>query len=375
VVTGRDKTLITTSTRDRDSMRAGLERWLAGVLPTGSHPSVSDLVAPANGLSSETVLFDVGWTTDGQAREEALVARVAPEPSAVPVFPTYDLGREFETMRRVAAHSSVPVPETLWYEPDPSALGTPFFVMRRIDGVVPPDNVPYCLGPSWLSDAAGAEQRRLQDETVRTLAALHGIPDAAEIFGYLDPGGAGSPLRRHVEAAKRYHKWVMADTPAGVRSPLIERAFGWLEDHWPATESAPTISWGDARIGNVLYHDFTPVAVLDWEMASIAPPEVDLGWMVFWHRFFQDLADTYGLPGMPDFMRKDDVIDTYRAAGGTDPTDVEFFVTYAAVRSATVLWRTTERQVHFGDVERPSDPDDMIVHRSSLERMLDGTYW
>ena len=366
-----EKSRLTTSTRDRESMRGRLQEWLAQTLPTGASPQISALVAPANGLSSETVLFDVAWTDGGQRKDEALVARIAPEPSAVPVFPVYDLGREYRTISLVAELSAVPVPEVLWYEPDAGPLGASFFVMRRVDGVVPPDNVPYCFAPCWLSDAGSDEQSRLQAETVRTLAALHAIPAATQAFDYLDPGGAGSALRRHVESSRRYHDWVMGEA----RSPLLDRAFAWIEEHWPAVESEPTISWGDSRIGNIIYHDFRPAAVLDWEMASIAPPEVDLGWMVFWHRFFQDLAERYGLAGMPAFMRLADVVDTYRDASGAAPRDMEFFVTYAAIRSAVVMWRTTERQVHFGDTERPSDPDDMITHRATLERMLDGTYW
>ena len=366
-----EKTRLTTSTRDRDGIRTRLEAWLAGALPPGAAPRIEDLVAPANGLSSETVLLDVGWTDGGEPRRDALVARIAPEPSAVPVFPVYDLGREFRTISLVAERSAVPVPSVRWFEPDETVLGAPFFVMDRVEGLVPPDNVPYCFAPCWLSDAGPDDQRRLQDETVRALAALHAIPDAPAVFSYLDPGGEGSPLRRHVESSRRYLEWVMA----GTHSPLLERSFQWLEDHWPATETAPTLSWGDSRIGNVMYRDFRPVAVLDWEMASIAPPEVDLGWMVFWHRFFQDLAELYGLPGMPDFMRLADVVDTYRDASGVTPRDMEFYVTYAAIRSAVVMWRTTERQVYFGDTERPPDLDDMITHRRSLERMLDGSYW
>jgi aminoglycoside phosphotransferase (APT) family kinase protein len=366
-----EKTRLTTSTRDRANMRARLQEWLTATLPDGAGPQISDLVAPANGLSSETVLFDVAWTESGRRRDESLVARIAPEPSAVPVFPVYDLGREYRTMALVADLSPVPVPELLWNEPDADPLGAPFFVMRRVEGVVPPDNVPYCFAPCWLSDASPEEQRRLQTETVRTLAALHAILDAPQVFAYLDPGGEGSGLRRHVEQTRRYHDWVMGDA----RSPLLDRSFAWLEEHWPEEESPATLSWGDSRIGNVMYRDFQPVAVFDWEMASIAPPEVDLGWLVFWHRFFQDLAERYGLAGMPGFMRLTDVIETYREASGSAPRDMEFFVTYAAIRSAVVMWRTTERQVHFGDAERPSDPDDMITHRLSLERMLDGSYW
>ena len=51
---------------------------------------------------------------------------------------------------------------------------------------------------------------------------------------------------------------------------------------------------GDARIGNVLYEGFTPVAVLDWEMAALGPRGLDLGWLVFLHAFFQMIARAAG---------------------------------------------------------------------------------
>jgi len=45
----------------------------------------------------------------------------------------------------------------------------------------------------------------------------------------------------------------------------------------------------------MLFRDFAPVAVLDWEMAGIAPREVDLGWMIYLHRVFQRMCEQYGL--------------------------------------------------------------------------------
>ena len=71
--------------------------------------------------------------------------------------------------------------------------------------------------------------------------------------------------------------------------PLIERTFDWLDAHAPR-RLRPVFNWGDSRIGNMLWRDFEPVAVLDWEMATVGPREIDLAWMIFLHAFFQDLA-------------------------------------------------------------------------------------
>ena len=56
----------------------------------------------------------------------------------------------------------------------------------------------------------------------------------------------------------------------------------------------PVLAWGDSRIGNVLYEDFRPVAVLDWEMATLGPRELDVAWIIFAHKVFQELAGLAG---------------------------------------------------------------------------------
>ena len=105
-------------------------------------------------MSSETVLFDATWTTDGARVRHELVARIAPEPSSVPVFQHYDLDSQFRVMAKVRELSDVPVPEVHWLEEDPGPLAAPFFIMSRAVGLVPPDVMPYNFGDSWVFDAS-----------------------------------------------------------------------------------------------------------------------------------------------------------------------------------------------------------------------------
>ena len=343
-----------------------LERWLGERLPAGAQPTIASLVAPsANGMSSETLLLDAAWDEGGTRCSEALVARIAPEETAVPVFQAYDLHRQFRVMQEVARHTKVPVPRVLWSEPDTGPIGSPFFVMERIEGVVPPDVMPYTFGDNWLFGAAPADQRRLQDASVAVLAELHQIPTS--VFDFLPGAGHPSSLRAHLDAQKDFYEWAIAGIP---RLPLVERLFGWLEDHWPAEEGPTVLSWGDSRIGNMMYRDFLPVAVLDWEMAALAPPEMDVAWMVFMHLVFEDLAAIFGLPGMSGFMLTDDVLTEYERHSGYTPRDLDFYVAYAALRWGVVSIRTQLRQIHFGGEPMPEDPDDLIMTRSTLERLM-----
>jgi aminoglycoside phosphotransferase (APT) family kinase protein len=358
------------SSRDPEVMRALLQGWLAQRLGQGSEAQVRDVVGTAaNGMSSDTVLFSASWREpDGAPRDEALVARIAPDAGDVPVFPSYDMSGQFEAIRLVQQLSTAPVPAPRWSEPDASLLGAPFFVMDRVDGQIPPDVLPYTFGGNWLHDATPDEQQRLQATTVEAVAALHAIDDAPQRFAFLERDEPGDThLRRHVAHTRAWYEMVATE---GGASPLVERGFAWLDLHWPAHESDAVLSWGDARIGNVIYDDFTPAALLDWEMAGLGPRELDVAWLVFAHEVFEELASTLGLPGMPHFLQPDDVCERYTAACGYEPRDLDFYRRYAALQWGIVFLRTGRRQAHFGERELPMDPEELIYNRAQLERLF-----
>ncbi|MFI1396849.1 phosphotransferase family protein [Streptomyces sp. NPDC020681] len=348
-----------TTTRDPEEVARRLTAWLAARLPGAEVSGVR--VPESNGMSSETLLFDIEHP---QPPLRACALRLAADPAAYTIFPVYDMALQYRTMRDVARHTDIPVPRVLWLEEDPAALGAPFFVMERVEGRVPPDVMPYTYEGNWLHGASDAERERLEHATVSVLARLHDQ--------YPVEPGPGSALRRHVEAQRAYYAWLVDGLP---RSPLIESAFDWLEAHWPADEGETVLNWGDARIGNIIYDGFEPAAVIDWEMAAFAPREVDLGWTVFLHRFFQDLTVSFGQRGLPGFLRRDAVEDRYAALTGHRPRDMEFYTLYAALRHAIVMLRVAYRQIHFGETGMPDDPDRLILHHAGLAAMVQGTYW
>jgi len=359
------------SSRDPEDLRDGLRRSLVAHVPHGcDHDIVSIEGTSATGMSSETLVFEATWTEDDTRRVERLVARVAPSEEDVPVFPSYDMAGQFATICTVATETDVPVPPPRWFEPDPSLVGSPFFVMGFVEGQVPPDVLPYNFGDSWLYHASAEDQRRLQDSTVAILARLHALDAPERRFPHLVPSEqGGTPLQKHVANRAAWYRFAARD--AG-RSELIERGFSWLYDHWPNPESHPVLCWGDARIGNVIYRDFEPAAVLDWEMAAIAPRESDLAWLCYMHLMFEDHAAPIGLPGMPHFLRLEDVAATYERMSGQAPRHLEWYMAYAAVQLGIVFLRTGHRQVTFGEREAPSGPDELLLNAPSLRRLTGG---
>src|SRR6201992_1978724 len=225
-----------------------MSQWLSTVLPGGVVPEVTvESGVDSTGMSSETIILTARWQQDGRTIEEKLVTRVAPTAEDVQVFPTYRLDHQFEVIRKVGELTDVPVPRVRWLEATGDVLGTPFFLMNYVDGVVPPDVMPYTFGGNWFADAPDERQRELQDATVGVLAKLHSIPNAASTFGFLAQGQVGdNALRRHFNWVRSWYDFAVPDIG---RSPLLERSFGWLEDNWPhqvaATEAALVL--GDAR--------------------------------------------------------------------------------------------------------------------------------
>jgi aminoglycoside phosphotransferase (APT) family kinase protein len=366
------QTTLQRSSRDPAYVRSRLTAWLNSVLPPGADPEVSlELAADSNGMSSETLPVTITHTADGVRRTDEYVARIAPAPGDVPVFASYRLRDQYEAMRLAAQLTEVPVPRVWLIEETGDVLGTPFFLMERIDGIVPPDVLPYPFGGNWLYDATPEEQQALQRRSVALLAALHAIPDVHMTFSFLDPSATGHEeeglLSRNLAKTRAWYEFAAS---GGTRSPLIERGLAWLGANLPA-DTDPVLVWGDARIGNAMYREFTPVAVLDWEMATLGPREMDVAWMIFAHEVFQNIATTFGLPGMPDFLRADDVRATYEELTGTTLGDLTWHRLHAAVQWACVFLRTSARQIHFGEIERPADPESVFYHRALFERLLD----
>jgi aminoglycoside phosphotransferase (APT) family kinase protein len=301
--------------RDPATVRAGLSAWLG--LP------IDDLTQPsAGGLSSETYLFRAG--------ADALVARLAPDGAGL--FPSYDLNAQALVMQTLAEQGVVPVPRVVAYVDDDSWLGAPFIVMERVAGRVPTDQPSY-LTEGWVHDAPPTRQRALHDNFLDVCARIHSCDWDGLGLAYLArPGGTG--IDAEIAWWTSYLDWA-AD---GAELAALREALGWCEAHAPTSLPTPSLCWGDVRIPNVVFDDqFVPRAVLDWEMASIGPAELDLGWFVALHRMSVEALGA-DLPGFPS---RTELLASYEARLGRPLVAVEWFEAWAAFRSAAILVRLT----------------------------------
>jgi len=338
---------------DPAEMARRLEAWLAPKLDA-TDVAISDLRAPGEtGMSSETIMFDATWSTSGATGSAALVLRS--RPTGHVVFPIYDLGMQYDVIGKVAAAApTVPTPPLRWFEPSTKPIGREFFVMDLVNGDVPPDNLPYTMG-GWLLDATPRQQRNLQMSSVDVLADIHAIDWRAAGLEVLDQPAYGSlGLDQQLGFYEFFLDWGRMGRP----QPTLDRVAAWLRSNRPDPEPDLVFNWGDARIGNILFRDHAPVAVLDWEMATIGPREVDLAWFCLLERFF---SSHLGVPNLPGFGSTHDVVAHYEQRTKYKVTDFDWYTVWASFRYAVVMMRIVQAAELAGDDIGFTEHDNVAV--------------
>lgn len=255
-----------------------LRRWLAFNLPgIGERLAIEPV---AGGQSNPTF-----FVTSGDRR---LVLRKQP---AGPLLPSaHAIDREFRVMAALRDQGAK-VPEVVAFCTDPSVIGTPFYVMERLDGRVFHDATLPGLSPG--------ERGAIYLSLARELGCLHRIdPDAAGLSGF---GKAGSYFQRQI--ARWTRQWELS---RGRDDANVDRLVAWLPAHVPQ-DDITTLVHGDYRLGNVMIHPTEPrvIAVLDWELSTLGHPLADLAHACMgWHVAPRDYGGLAGLDlaalGIPD---------------------------------------------------------------------------
>ncbi len=308
---------------DDQRMAEGLARWLSARRPDGRAVTVARLARPTAGYSSETLVAELEHEGAADSRVDAgverLVLRLAPaEPGT---FADYDLVPQFESQQAAAA-AGVEIADPV-LEPDPSWLGAPFVAMRYVEG--------HIIGPvahldRWLLALDEASRCRVYTNFVATLGRIHAA----------DPAAAPRVPRRDDAAELDYWAAYLDWSSGGSPLAILVEALAWCRAHLPAETSRPVLLWGDTRFENVVFgDDLTPLAVLDWDMTTVGSPEHDLAWFT---GLDLTISTLFGerLAGFPD---REETIALFEEGTGGPVRDLEWYETFAMLRSASVLTR------------------------------------
>ena len=309
-----------------------LTRWLATKSSDGSAPEVFDVKSPAsNGFSNETILCR---TRAADGTERRLVVRVAPTKHLL--FMDAEFSSQYRVMKALAdGGSSVPLPRLGSYEEDPQYLGVPFFTMDHVEGLVPSDNIPYTM-EGWVIEATPEQQARLWWSGIDALAKVHKTDWRRAKLDWLGMPARGKP---GIEQQMSYYRDYLDWSAKGFSVPVVESTWQWLVDNRPDEQGDVVLSWGDSRIGNIIWDDFRAAAVLDWEMASLGQPEMDLGWFLYFDRQF---TEPLGVARPAGFPSHEETIEYYSKEMGRPMEDLFFYEVFSGFRFAVVMLRLSD---------------------------------
>ena len=231
------------------------------------------------------------------------------------------------------------VPEMVALCTDPAVLGSDFYVMERVDGVIPRARMPAEVGTD------PALMTRIGERFVDLLAELHAVD--ADAAGLAELGRGPGYVRRQVEGwSERYRRAKTWNVPS------FERVMSWLEEQRPDDVGACVIH-NDFRLDNLVLDRDDPLrvrAVLDWELATIGDPLMDLGSsLAYWVQADDGLAGRLfrrqpsHLPGMPTRAR---IVARYGERTGMSTDAWAFYEAFGLFRLAVIAQQIYYRYHH-----------------------------
>jgi aminoglycoside phosphotransferase (APT) family kinase protein len=249
----------------------------------------------------------------------------------------HDMAREHRIQSALAGH--FPVPAMVAFCTDETVLGSDFYVMQRVEGVIPRATMPPEVGtePRLM--------RALSERYVDLLAELHALDPVAVGLGELSRG-EGYVARQVAGWSERYREAKTWNVPS------FERVMRWLGANQPPDVGACVIH-NDFRLDNLVLDAHDPLhvrAVLDWELATVGDPLMDLGSsLAYWVQAddgraarFLGRQPTY-LPGM---LTRREIVERYCAKTGHDTSRWPFYEVFGLFRLAVIAQQIYYRYHH-----------------------------
>ncbi|MGC8684117.1 MAG: phosphotransferase family protein [bacterium] len=304
-----------------------VERFLKDSIP-GLEGSLVVEQFPS-GYSNLTYLIKVG--------DRELVLRRPPFGTKAKT--AHDMKREYRILN--ALH---PVfrycPKPLVYSEDPSIIGCPFYVMERIKGIILRRDLPegLVLKPDQV--------RQLCENMLDVHLELHSI-DYKKI-GLADFGKPEGYVRRQVDGWTERYRNARTDD-----APDFEEVIKWLHDNMPEETKKPCIIHNDYKFDNIVLAPDNPlkiIGVLDWEMATIGDPLMDLGSSLAYWIQADDPPEFQAIRMMPTnipgAMTRQELVNRYAEKSGMKIDNFDFYYCFGLFRLAGIAQQIYYRYYH-----------------------------
>jgi aminoglycoside phosphotransferase (APT) family kinase protein len=251
----------------------------------------------------------------------------------------HDMGREFRVLN--ALKETYPyIPKPLAYTDDISIIGCSFYAMERIKGIIVRQEFP----PDF--ERSPEKVRNLCKKLLEVHYELHAI-DYCKI-GLEDFGKPTGYNERQVTGwSKRYRR---ARTPD---APDCEDIMVWLQDKMPPDSENPAIIHNDFKLDNVVLNrdDLTEIiGVLDWEMATVGDPLMDLGGSLAYWVQKDDPPELQAIRSMPTdaegALTRDELVDYYLELSGRAINSFDFYYCFGLFRLAVIAQQIYYRYYH-----------------------------
>ena len=321
MTTNNSPAIVAPNVRDLPELAAALVGWLAGKMPDAEDIRVTNLSYPLGaGMSHETILFDAHWRQGGAEQMQGMVVRI--KPIGHTFYPDDLFDEQYKLIELMHASGKVRVARPLWFEPDGTILGAPFFVMEKVSGRVTVSYPPYSKS-GWLVETAAADRRTLWADAVSQLAAIAMVP--MDKAGFLTLPGGPDGFDQESNRWRRFIDWV---DPKGERK-LLRATFDRMLELTPANRPAGIV-WGDARIGNMMIGaDFKVAAVMDWEQPSLGGALHDLGWWLH-HDHNQTIGQ--GIPRLEGMGTRAETIALWGEVSGISTEGIDWYEAFACLK-------------------------------------------
>ncbi|AHG41428.1 aminoglycoside phosphotransferase [Pseudomonas syringae CC1557] len=251
----------------------------------------------------------------------------------------HDMGREYRILNQLK--DAFPYcPQAYLHCTDPSVIGSDFYVMQRVKGVILRSDLPPQLGLS------AQQTEDLCKGFIDKLVDLHKVDYQACRLG--DLGKPQGYVQRQISGwSERYEKAMTPDAPAW------EQVKAWLVAKMPADSPISSIVHNDYRFDNVILDPENPmriIGVLDWELTTLGDPLMDLGnTLAYWIQA-DDPAPVQLMrrqpSNAPGMLTRQAFVDYYAERAGIRIDNFDFYYTYGLFRLAGIVQQIYYRFFH-----------------------------